>query len=31
MSAVLSGLLRGVVVALSAIKDQKADAEGAPA
>jgi large subunit ribosomal protein L10 len=31
LSAVLSGLLRGVVVALSAVKDQKADAEGAPA
>ena len=31
LSAVLSGLLRGVVVALSAVKDQKADAEGASA
>ena len=31
LSAVLSGLLRGVVVALSAVKDQKADAEGVPA
>ena len=31
LSAVLSGLLRGVVVALSAVKDQKADAEVAPA
>jgi|SaaInl7_200m_RNA_FD_contig_61_1173816_length_2977_multi_5_in_0_out_0_4 large subunit ribosomal protein L10 len=30
-SAVLSGLLRGVVVALSAVRDQKTDAEGAAA
>jgi len=30
LSAILSGLLRGVVGALSAVKDQKADAESAP-